>query len=271
MLRISLAIASFFFVFCAHAQEMTGARAAALNNTSVAISDLWSGLSNQAGLTGVQSFSAGVSFQNRYAVKDLSDKALVIASPLGIGKIGLSLHSFGNSNYSDSRLGLAYAMSLNEKFSVGVQLNYHQLRITEGYGSRQGVSVEIGAIYRMNEHLLLAAHIANPTRSALADYRDERRPSVLRMGATYVFSQKVSLLSELIAQSEQRVSIKGALEYQAVENFFIRAGAGSMPSSTAFGIGYQFSGWRLDAASSWHNTLGFSPQLSLSYIGNAKK
>jgi len=79
------------------------------------------------------------------------------------------------------------------------------------------------------------------------------------------------LLSQLDAQSEQRVAIKGAIEYQAVENFYLRAGAGSMPSSTAFGIGYSFSGWRLDAASNWHNTLGFSPQLTLSYIGNAKK
>ena len=271
LLRISLAIASLLLVICTHAQQIAGARAAALNNASVTLGDLWSGLSNQAGLTEVNAFSAGASFQNRYAVKDLSDKAVVIASPLGFGKIGFSLRSFGNTNYSDSRIGLAYALALTDKFSAGVQLNYHQLRIAEGYGSQQGVSVDIGAIYKMNEHLILAAHLANPNRSSLAEYRDERRPTVLRVGATYVFSPKVSLLSQLDAQSEQRVAIKGAIEYQAVENFYIRAGAGTMPSSTAFGIGYTFSSWRLDAASNWHNTLGFSPQLTLSYIGNAKK
>jgi hypothetical protein len=252
-------------------QEINGARAAALNGTAVTLDDVWGNFHNQAGLASVESFSAGAFFQNRFSVNELSDRGVALATPLGAGTIGLALRSFGYSAFSDNRVGLAYALRLTKQFSAGVQLNYHSLRIAEGFGSQNAVSIEVGTRYAMNEKLILAAHIANPNRAKLASFNDERRPTTLRAGVTYVFSEKVALLSEFRLVSDQRVSVRGGVEYNATEQFALRIGAGTFPNSMAFGLGYAFKQWRADFASSWHSTLGFSPQVSLCFVGNEKK
>jgi hypothetical protein len=251
----------------ATSQTFEGARASGLAGTTVTLGDVWSTFHNQAGLTDITGFQAGVYYMNRFAVKELGDKGLSVAGKLGNGVIAGSYQSFGFSDFSQSKSGLAYALPLNDKFSIGVQINFHNTRIAE-YGSSSAFSVEGGFIYKLNNKLILAAHIENPTRAKQAEYLDTRYPSIIRAGATYIFSDKVSLIGQVQQDTEQKVIGSGALEYNILETIVIRAGVSSNPTLSSFGFGYKSKYFRADIATSYHSVLGFSPQLSLVYALN---
>ncbi|MFN8698392.1 MAG: hypothetical protein ACK500_11180 [Flavobacteriales bacterium] len=246
-------------------QMNAGARSASLAGASASLQDEWSVLNNQAGMAFLNTVHAGVFYESRFLVPGLGDKGLGVTAPVGLGAFGFSFRSFGFNLYSDSRAGLAYAIKLDEKISLGVQANFHRIRIAEGYGTAQTLTIEGGAIYKMTERLTIAAHLFNPTRSQIADFNDERMVSVLKGGASYLFGNKVRLLSEIRKPSDRKPAISAGVEYQVVETLAVRVGAGSNPGLTSFGLGWQIQSWRIDASSSYHAILGFSPQISLAY------
>ncbi|MCC6599658.1 MAG: hypothetical protein IT223_03185 [Crocinitomicaceae bacterium] len=268
---IAITVAFLFCETAANAQNIQGARATSLGGAAITLDDVWSVFHNQAGLARLEGMSAGVYYENRFMMKELGDKGLAIGIPVGNGAFGLSFRSFGYSAFSDSRAGLAYAMNFSDNFSAGVEVNYHSIRIAEGYGSQQAVSVEGGFRYQMTDHLVLAAHINNPTRAKLTEFNDERIPTALRAGAAYRFSDKVQLLGEMKKVSDKNYRISGGVEYNIVQSFSIRAGFGSYPAQLTFGFGGVIGVWRLDVAAAYHNVLGFTPQLSFVYAGQQKK
>lgn len=153
-----------------------------LSGSVVTLDDVWSNFHNPASLAGLEGFSAGVYYENRFMLSQFSDKGIALGLPVGNGAFGLSFRSFGYSAYSDSKAGLAYGMKLSDHLSVGVEANYHSFRIAEGYGVQQSISVEGGFRYVMTDHLTIAAHINNPTRAKLSSFNDERIPTTLRAG-----------------------------------------------------------------------------------------
>ena len=99
--------------------------------------DIWSIYHNQAGLGYIQTPTASVFYENKFLISNFAYAGFAGALPLGNGAIGVSYSNFGYCAYNEGKLGLAYGMKLSEKFAVGVQLNYHSLRIdADGYGNK---------------------------------------------------------------------------------------------------------------------------------------
>lgn len=252
------------------AQSDAGARASAMAGTALSNEDVWSGFHNQAGLAHLEGLSAGVFVENRFAMKELGDKGLTIAMPFRNSAIGINYRSLGYSAFSNSKAGLAYSMKLAEKFSLGIQLNYHAVRIGENYGNANTVSFEGGFLYKMTDKLSIAGHIFNPTRAKLADFNDERIPSLMRFGLGYKFSEKVRMNAEVRKASDAKASLRAAIEYWVIEPLAIRAGFGTDPARYTFGFGYRLKEFQLDVAAGYHLMLGFTPQLSLTYSMSKK-
>lgn len=247
-------------------QNTPGAASSGMAGSYVVMQDVWSAFHNQAGLVHLEGLSAGVFYENRYGMNELSDKGIVAAMPYGNSAFGLSYKSFGYQLYSTSKTSLAYALRLSEKFSAGLQFNMHNTRLGENYGSQTSLSFEGGFLYKMNEKVTLAGHIYNPNRAKLTDFNDERLPSMIRAGAGYRFSKKVILTGEVRKPSDANASVRAGVEYWLVNQLALRAGVGSDPSQYSFGFGWRLKTFQLDVASGYHQILGFSPQLSLTYI-----
>ncbi len=248
------------------AQSFTeGGRAASLSGAAITLEDSWSVFHNQAGLTNVKGFTAGAFFQNRFLIKELGDRGVFAATKFRSGTFAFSYQSFGYQAFNQSRVGIAYAMPLSENFSVGLQMNYHSLRIAEGYGISRGFSAEGGFLYKLNKNLHIAGHIENINRSRLSEFNDERMPSVLTLGAHYIFSEKVKLICQARQVTAQRVNIVGAIEYDIAESIVVRAAGGANPTASSFGFGWKNKFLRADVAASYNSILGFSPQISLTY------
>jgi len=262
-----LFIACILVLTCQSQNDPVGARPAGMANAVLNSTDIWSAFHNQAGLAHLENFSAGAFYENKFLVAEMAYTGIGLASPLGAGTIGLTYSNFGFSVYGESKLGLSYAIKLSEKFSVGVQANYHNTVIqAENYGSTNTFTAEVGLRLEVSEKVSLAAHIFNPTRSQLNAYNDERLPTILRFGAQYDISEELIVTGEVEKDIDQPGLLRAGLEYRPVEVLYIRLGASSQPSLFAFGLGINLGHFQFDIASTYHSVLGYSPQVSLSFL-----
>ncbi len=243
-----------------------GARSAGVANASVTYSDAWSAFHNQAGLANIKNPMAGVYYENKFLVADLSLKSFAVAVPTPkVGTFSVSATQFGGSLYNEKKIGVGYGKKLGEKFSAGVQLDYLSTFIAEDYGTRNSFAVELGFIAEPIKNLKLGGHVFNPNKAKVAAYADERIPVIMRFGGSYKFSEKILVSAEEEKDIDQKSSFKAGLEYHIVEVLYLRGGIASNPSLSTFGFGLKINQFVVDLASSWHQELGFSPQFSLGY------
>lgn len=243
----------------------TGGRSSAMGSASVALSDFWSVHNNQAGLAGFTDIAAGIYFENRYLMKELSQKSGAFVLPSRSGVFGISYDYFGSSLYNESKIGLAFARSFGSNFSAGIQLDYLNTHLGENYGNHAAFTFEAGIQARVNKNLVIGAHVFNPLNVKLSRETDERIPAIIRLGAGYNFSETLLLTGEIEKNIDLKARIKSGVEYKVVKQAFIRAGITTNPMTYTFGFGLDLKKLKVDLASTIHQVLGYSPQLSISY------
>ncbi|MCX6275344.1 MAG: hypothetical protein NTV09_09060 [Bacteroidetes bacterium] len=244
----------------------TGARSIGLANSSVTINDCWGAFQNQAALAWMDRISVGASYDNRFTISNLSTKGFVFALPVKAGTFALSGNVFGYSQYSEKKAGIAFAKKLGEKFSAGVQLDYLNTFINDdNYGSHTTFAVEAGLLAEPLKNFRIGLHVYNLSRAKLAEYADEKIPTIFRLGASYRFSEKLFWSIEEEKDIDQKAVFKSGLEYHVAEVLYLRGGISTNPTLFSFGFGLKMGNLMLDMASTYHQVLGFSPAVSLTY------
>lgn len=268
MIRVTLLgilVSAFFTSNAWTGNTAIGGKYAGMGYSSVAFSDGWSSFNNQAGLANLENPFAGVSYENRFLLSQLGYKSIAIAYPIKNAGFGLSYSGFGYSSYNENRFGLSYGQKLGEQFSAGVQLNYLSTKIGDIYGSTGGLMASIGIQAKLNDNITFGAHVDNLNRLKLADYNNERVPTIIRLGINYKLSETVITTAEVEKDVDAKYVIKGGVEYHPNDMLYLRAGVSSSPMLGSFGVGIKISEFHIDISSAFHQTLGAIPQLSLSY------
>lgn len=258
-------------LFAGNPDHSIGARSIGMGGFSVAVSDLWSAENNAAALAFHEKTSFGAYYENRFLIQEMSYKAFAGSIPLQKATIGISADQYGYHLYNDNKVGISVAKLLSDNISMGVQLNYSYLKIAEGYGSSKAVSGNIGIFAKITDELHLGTSIINPMKVKIADEQSERRPTIIRMGLAYHFSEIVLLGAELSKNMDENTSVRVGIEYHPIEILYLRAGISTAPSTSTFGFGLQFDSFQLDFSSSFHSVLGFSPHISLLFSIDKKK
>ncbi len=244
-----------------------GSRSHALGNASVAIDDIWAYHHNPANLVSVKKLGLGLSYENRFLLKELQSQGFVVALPLKAGVISFGLQSFGFKNFRTNRLGLGYSMKLADFLSCGVQLNYHQVRLTDAYGRKDALTAELGLRADITDNWKVAFSIFNLTRTKISEFGEDRLTTLMRLGTQYTFSEKVMLVAELEKNIEFPVRFKTGIEYSPIGKLFLRGGFATQPIELSAGLGYRFKEqFQLDLGSAYHQILGWSPNFSFTYL-----
>lgn len=262
---MTIFIFSLQFSFCQGWLPM-GSRSHALGNASVAIDDIWAYHHNPANLVSVKKLGFGLSYENRFLLKELQSQGFVVALPLKAGVISFGLQSFGFKNFRTNRLGLGYSMKLADFLSCGVQLNYHQVRLTDAYGRKDALTAELGLSANITDNWKVAFSVFNLTRTKISEFGEDRLTTLMRLGTQYIFSEKVMLVAELEKNIEFPVRFKTGIEYSPIRKLFLRGGFATQPIEISAGLGYRFKEqFQLDLGSAYHQILGWSPNFSFTY------
>ena len=267
-LGVGLVLVFFMLITSVSAQignDMLGARSAALGGYNATLSDVWSTNNNQAGLGFVEDMTGGIYYENRFLLSETSYKAGAFVLPVKTGALGLSVSSFGYELYNETKAGLSYGQHFGDKFSVGVQLNYLNTKLTQEYGSKTAVTGAIGAIAKLSKEFTLGVHVYNPSRSKLTNDNNERIPTIMKLGVEYKFSDKVMFVVSTEKDVDFNARVNAGIDYHITEMFYLRGGISTNPTQYAFGAGMQLKHFKVDLSSSFHQTLGITPAISIVY------
>jgi hypothetical protein len=253
-------------ILAQHTLIAGGSRSQAMCDASATVSDVFAAFNNQACLTQLIAPEAGMAVQNKFALKELSTLSAAFALPLknNKGVFALSIGRYGYKLFNQNKVGLAYAKQLSQVFSAGVQVDYLNTHIAEGYGSRSSFTVEGGVLASLGK-LKAGFQVFNPVNVKLADYNDERIPVIVKLGMSYTFSDKLLASAELNKVINRSEIIKIAIEYHPVNALYIRAGVRTDPVQFTFGFGFKFQNFYADLSSGYYEPLGYQPGLSLRY------
>jgi hypothetical protein len=246
-----------------------GARAWGMGNATLTVSDGWAVFNNISGLAGVQHRNILVAYDNRYGVSGFQTMAIGYIHPLRYGTLGVSLNRFGDNLYNEHKLGVAFSHQL-DRVSLGLKINYVQFAIDE-LGSRSRILFEFGGITTITSQLSFGAYIYNFNQAKLADYQDERIPTVMRAGLSYHPIAKLMLNAEVEKDVDFPATVKVGLEYEVVKHLYLRTGVTTKPFVNHLGLGFVKNKFQFDYAARTHPILGLSHHLSVGYRIEKKK
>lgn len=248
-----------------------GARSMSMGNASTTFDDVWAFQNNPGALGAINTFSAGLSYENRFLLKEFQTQGFAVAIPLKVGVISVGGDMFGYRNYRSYQAGVGYSMKLSEKFFAGVQLNYKGLSLSSNYGSKHSISAAAGIYAKVTENWKIGVSAYNVGRAKLSDFEDDRFTTVFRLGTSYLFSKKFLIAMEGEKDIDNPFRFKTGLEYEPLNNFFIRGGVQTTPIEFSFGFGYHFQQIHIGIGSSYHQILGWSPNFSIVFQAKAKE
>ncbi len=245
-----------------------GGRSWALAGTAITLADGWAVYNNPGALARVKDASLMTACDVRYGMAGFTTVAFAGVLPLASGNGGISVDRFGDQLYSEQRLGVAYSHQM-DRVSLGMKVSYTQIAISE-VGVKGRFVFQFGGVAEITPQLLLGAHIYNFTQARLADYQDERLPTVLSAGISWRPVPQLMLNVETEKDIDYTARFKGGAEYQIAKPFFLRMGLATNPGTNHFGFGFKAKKLNLDYAFRTHPALGLSHHLSL-YLKLEKK
>jgi opacity protein-like surface antigen len=245
---------------------VTGAREAGIGFSSVTLADEWSAFNNPGGLGRFRRFSAGISVDNRFLVKETTLKNLSVTIPAGKGTFGLVIRHDGFSLYNELHAGVAYGRMLGKYFSAGVQIYCLRIGQAEGYGNKFGFSCEAGLQYKAADRLTFGVHIVNPTSPVLISGINERLPASIRIGMSCNISNDFMATLEAEKDLLHPLIMRTGFEYHLAKPFYARAGISINPSTFTMGAGLEFGPLKFDLAACYQPVPGFSPQASVTCL-----
>ena len=264
-LLIPILLFSFLQSFGGNEFSAKGAAENSTGNHTTTIVNAFSIYNNQAAAAFLENPTIGLAYHSSYFPANINTIAVAGAAPLSFGTIGGSFEYFGNSLYSEMKLGLAYAMKLGTRASIGVQLDYLNSS-AQNYGSQHYITFELGVYYRPIQKVSIGAHIYNPVKWVVDDVSGEILPVVFNVGLSYNPFDQLTILAELEKDIIHPFNFKGGIEYEVVESFRVRAGFNTQPTLFSFGLGYKMKNLlTIDVASNYHLDLGFNTSVSLSF------
>ncbi len=244
---------------------ISGGQSAGLAKNSVTIVDPFAVFSNPASMSDLSNIAAGVYVENRFLVEDLNLAGAAFALPTNSGTFGLGVQYFGFSDYNEKMASLAYGRRIGENFSIGAQFDYFSLSMGE-YGNKSAITFGLGMVYQPTDDFKIGAHIYNPLRISLTDDKEDNLATVVKLGFEYEIVPKVRLLAEAEKNIIHPAIIKVAVEYQLIDALYLRGGVSTDPALAHFGIGVNMNKLKIDLAGSYHNVLGYTPQISISFF-----
>ena len=249
-----------------HDPTTKGARSFGMGNIGVVGTGFHTVYNNQAAMAYFDHIAAGIDYdQGFFADHALSHQSAAFIFPTRVGAFGFNINYFGYAAYNEQKAGVAYGKQLGKKLALGVQLNYFRSYIGADYGSAQAVSFEIAIYSMLTKEIELGAHIFNPIGMKIGQNHPEAIPVAFRFGLLYHVDKNLILLSEIEKILDQKESYKLGLEYQISEHFMARTGLATAPTLFTFGFGLYSPKLLLDIGAGFHQTLGFTPRISLRF------
>jgi len=207
-------------------------------------------------------------YYNRYSLEELGHYNGTIQYPNRILDIGFQVSSFGYDEYRESMFRLCMGKRLDEKWSLGIGVQYSLLQ-TDLFDERPAyLSTDIGATFSPFDKLLIGMLIMNVPSISLGDETldiNDFTNYLYQIGVQWKVINNMLIIGSLGSEEKHTVTGNIGIEYTVFDSFHIRSGVQTTPLIPSVGAGYELSSFHIDAVATWHSVLGVSMGIGLSF------
>ncbi|RZL29615.1 MAG: hypothetical protein EOO96_19725 [Pedobacter sp.] len=251
-----------FYLF---GQNSLGPRLTAMGNSGTAVTDVWALQANPSGITSLEQPTIALNYIKHLFSDEISTQALVAVLPLKNNFVGLSFQRYGFTEYNESKIGFAYAKKFGNKLSIGLNANYHQLKIAN-YGASTGFSIDFGALYHFNNVFTFGAFLSNPSKQKFSSTEILIEiPTSINVGASYLASDKVLIATSVSKKLNEAIDVRLGIDYKIISLLSLRGGLSAKPFKQYAGFGLNYKKFLFDMATTYDANLGYAPQIAIGY------
>ena len=238
-----------------------GARAQGMGNPKVFLPDSWTFFNNIGALDRIENSQISAGLDSRFGIPDLSSVDLSLGWKNDFGTFGLGVSRFGGKLFSQQLLGLGFSNTLGI-VSLGAKIDWYQTQI-EGFGTGNAFLFSLGGVAELGPKFFLGANFSNLNRAKVSQNNDQRLPTLVQMGISYLPSESIRIIAELEKDIELDPIFRAGIEYHLNEWIYLRTGISSNPARLSFGLGLRKDRFGFDYAYGQNTALGRTHHLSL--------
>lgn len=210
-----------------------------------------------------------INYFNRFSMKELSTLSGDVFVPNKVLNALLSVSTTGFDQFRETNINIGVNRLLTKSLALGIGVNYRMATIIAVDERPSRLSLDIGLTYEFNEKLMLGCSVQDAPSFTLQEYSDGSLPFFgycIRAGGYYAISNTSLVTSEVAYLENEGVSFRAGLEYTPVSTFDLRVGFCTKPLQPSLGMGYSFRKMNVDVLALYHQQLGISSGVSLSYL-----
>jgi hypothetical protein len=264
MKRLILLLLISYSCFSQNYTYFAGSRSSSLAHSSVSLVDIWSSFHNQASLAFIEADQIGISYQNRFGLKDLSTASLAYLKSYPFGNLGINISAFGFEQFNQSKMALNFSRKFGESLSMGAQANIENQFIEEK-GNQSIFTWEFGILSKPIKKVQVGIHVYNPMNSNWESEIDINTNLGLRFGANYSLNPETLICAEIQKWADWPETYSLGFEYSFFQYLLLRCGFAFPDNSQHFGLGLKLKKLQIDQALEYSSFLGSSLSLSLNY------
>ncbi|MDR1592118.1 MAG: hypothetical protein LBS16_04445 [Prevotellaceae bacterium] len=240
---------------------------ASIAETSVADGRRWMPFHNPANLGYLDNTEVGLTFENRFFIKELSTKIAHAGIVTGKVNIGVGVSHFGYSVYHDILAGAALARNFSDRFAIGVQFNYFTSYFVQENRYRGALLGQIGANIKINTRLNVAFNAFNPFLTNIKTETSVKKlPSVYSLGTSFFFSESLVWRTQADKNLNANYRFATGFEYYFRDVFTLKLGVyGYDYLVSCLGAGLRFGNFFFDLNAEMHPQLGINTMGMLRY------
>ena len=215
-------------------------------------------------------------FNNSFQI--LMSGALAYRLPR-IGTISLGMQAMdvefeGYKLQQEGTYSIAHSFLLigdvHSKLYVGYGINLYFLKFGETVGgidpgNQTTYGVNLGALATLHQRTHIAFAVKNLNNPSMGSDQTFDLPQHLALGIAYEPYDGVITEIDLSQKLGEETKIQAGIEFEVIDNFWLRTGASTYPNSISGGFGILFKGVKIDYGFSSHPVLPLTHQFSLGY------
>jgi hypothetical protein len=264
LLTLVLFFISFFKGYSIGNETQIGAREVSLGNAAVSLISAFSVFNNQAALAQINRITVAIDYRQPFLIEGYTDRALAAVVPLPVANFAFSLQQRGIQGYNESRFGFAMARTLGKRFSAGLQFNYFMADFPEDGSNRGTFLIEFGMLFQTRNNVTIGLHVFNPGYASIESLNFRSNlPFRVSTGIALKPSANLLLVGAMVYCTDRPLNFSLGIEYQFSDSFFLRCGLSGKPIRHSAGLGYKWSFFGIDVSMMHHETLGYTPSISL--------
>jgi len=196
-----------------------------------------------------------------------------------IGTISLGMQAMdvefeGHKLQQEGTYSLAHSFLLmgdvHSMLYVGYGVNLYFLKFGETVGgmdpgNQTTYGVNLGALATLHQRTHIAFAVKNLNNPSMGSDQTFDLPQHLALGVAYEPYDGVITEIDLSQKLGEETKIQAGIEFEVMDNFWLRTGASTYPNSISGGFGLLFKGIKVDYGFSSHPVLPITHQFSLGY------